>query len=80
MCRPISDKTQDLRVLVEKFSDEQVDRIRSEESKTRLSILFYSIIGNFMMLTKQNMKLMEIFTETLDSKNTDCESSDNDLD
>jgi len=80
MCRPISEKTQDLRILVEEFSDEQVSRIRSEESKTRLSILFYSIIGNFMMLTKQNVKLMEIFAETLDSKSSDCQSPDNDLD
>ncbi len=79
MCKSISNKTTELRVLVEELNEQQVSRIRSEESKTRLSILFYSILGNFMMLTKQNMNLMEIFADTLDSKNTDCSSPAEDL-
>ncbi len=79
MSKPISERTNELILLVEKLNEEQVNRIRSEESKTRLSILFYSILGNFMMLTKQNMKLMEIFSDALQRKNTDFESADNDI-
>ena len=43
---------------------DQLERIRNEESKTRLTILYYSIIGNAMMLSKQNLKILEIFDES----------------
>ena len=54
----------ELRELARKLNDEQIERIRNGESKTRLSILFYAIVGNAMMLSKQNLKLIEIFAET----------------
>ncbi len=48
-----------------KQNDEQIDRIRSGESKTRLSILSYAIMGNAMMLSKQCLRMIEIFRDTL---------------
>ncbi|GAB4329455.1 MAG: hypothetical protein Kow0037_04610 [Calditrichia bacterium] len=53
-----------LRAFAENLNHKQIERIRSGESKTRLSILFYAIVGNFMMISKQNLKLMEIFHDS----------------
>ncbi len=53
-----------LRRLARKLHREQLRRIRDDSSKTRLSILFYSIIGNSMNLSKQTLKLLEIFGES----------------
>jgi hypothetical protein len=38
--------------------------IIDDTSKTRLSLLYYAILGNCLMLTKQNIKLLEIFNES----------------
>lgn len=54
----------DLRNLARKLNEAQVSRIQDDSSKTRLSILYYAIIGNAMMLSKQNLRLMEIFNES----------------
>ena len=54
----------ELREIAERLNKQQIERIRRNESKTRLSILFYAIVGNAMMLSKQNLKLIEIFAET----------------
>ncbi|MBN2425428.1 MAG: inorganic phosphate transporter, partial [Calditrichaceae bacterium] len=58
-------KLNQLRDLSEKFNKNQVERIRNDSSKTRLSILFYAFLGNFMMLSKQSIKLLEVFSITL---------------
>ncbi|MDP8207801.1 MAG: inorganic phosphate transporter [Candidatus Electryonea clarkiae] len=52
-----------LRELAEHLNQNQIERVQSRESKTRLTILYYSIIGNAMMMSKQNIKLIEIFSE-----------------
>lgn len=54
-----------LRRIVDEFNANQIARIRNDASKTRLSILFYAISGNCVMMAKQNVKLLEIFNETL---------------
>ncbi len=53
-----------MRKLADQFNQNQIERIRTEESKTRLSILFYAIVGNCIMIGKQNIKLLEIFNES----------------
>ncbi len=65
----IEKQLKDMRNLADQFHIRQIDRIQDDTSKTRLSILFYAIIGNCIMLGKQNLKLLEIFQEafTLDS-------------
>ena len=57
-------KDKELRALSKKFNQSQIERITDETSKTRLTILFYTIVGNAMMLSKQNLKLLEIFEES----------------
>ena len=53
-----------MRKLADQFNLDQIERIRSDTSKTRLSILFYAIVGNCIMIGKQNIKLLEIFNES----------------
>ncbi len=54
-------KDAELRALANELNVRQVARIGDNSSKTRLSILYYGIVGNAMMLSKQNLELMEIF-------------------
>jgi Na+/phosphate symporter len=63
----VIDKNLELRALADELNLNQIERIRNGESKTRLSILFYSIVGNAIMISKQNMKLMENFAEAFGS-------------
>ncbi len=53
-----------LRELVDDYNANQIERIRNDSSKTRLSILFYAISGNCVMMAKQNVKLLDIFNES----------------
>jgi len=60
----IIDLYQYIRDLADEFNKIQIERIRNDASKTRLSLLYYGILGNCLMLTKQNIKLLEIFNES----------------
>ncbi|MFH2067126.1 MAG: inorganic phosphate transporter [Pseudomonadota bacterium] len=60
----IIDQYQYMRELANRFNRNQIERIRNDTSKTRLSILYYAIIGNCIMMAKQNIKLLEIFNES----------------
>ena len=60
----IIDLYQHLRELADQYNKVQIERIRNDTSKTRLSLLYYAIVGNCLMLTKQNIKLLEIFNES----------------
>jgi hypothetical protein len=60
----IIDQYQYMRNMADQFNRIQAGRIRDETSKTRLSILYYAIMGNCLMMTKQNIKLLEIFNES----------------
>jgi phosphate/sulfate permease len=57
-------KDNDLRKLARALNKRQTLRIQDDSSKTRLSILYYAIIGNAMMISKQNLRLLEIFNES----------------
>jgi phosphate/sulfate permease len=69
-CHHIGEQFHYLRELVDDYNANQIRRIRDESSKTRLSIMFYSISGNCVMMAKQTVKLLEIFNEAfpLDDK------------
>jgi len=54
----------DLRAYAAELNARQLPRIKDITSKTRLSILYYAIVGNAMMLSKQNLELLEIFDES----------------
>jgi phosphate/sulfate permease len=60
----IVDQYRYMRELADQFNQNQIERIRTDTSKTRLSILYYAIIGNCIMMSKQNIKLLEIFNES----------------
>ncbi len=62
-CQEIVEQFHYLRELVDDFNANQIERIRNDSSKTRLSILFYAISGNCVMMAKQLVKLLEIFNE-----------------
>ncbi|MEZ4484707.1 MAG: inorganic phosphate transporter [Syntrophotaleaceae bacterium] len=57
----LAEKDARLRVLAAGLNGKQAARIHDNTSKTRLSILYYAIVGNAMMLSKQNLELLEIF-------------------
>ena len=53
-----------MKTLADQMNFEQIKRIQDNSSKTRLSILFYAIVGDCLMLVKQNIKLLEILNES----------------
>jgi len=63
-CQEAVEQFHYLRELVDDFNENQIKRIRDDSSKTRLSILFYAISGNCVMMAKQNVKLLDIFNES----------------
>jgi phosphate/sulfate permease len=60
----IVDQYANLRDKADQFNQVQIERIFTNTSKTRLSILFYAIVGDCIMMAKQNIKLIEIFNES----------------
>ncbi|WDP92672.1 MAG: inorganic phosphate transporter [Desulfobacter sp.] len=62
-CNHIGAQFHYLRELVDDYNANQIRRIQSTSSKTRLSIMFYAISGNCVMMAKQVVKLLEIFNE-----------------
>ncbi|PIE63412.1 MAG: phosphate:sodium symporter [Desulfobacter postgatei] len=67
-CNHIAARFHYLRDLVDEYNANQIARIREESSKTRLSIMYYAISGNCVMMSKQTVKLLEIFNEALPPK------------
>lgn len=53
-----------LKGLVEEYDGNQIKRIRSGESKTRLSILFYGINNACLKISEQALQLLTTFDET----------------
>lgn len=45
------------------FNKNQINRIQRTQSKTRLSILYYGLLGNCEKITNQTISLLEIFRE-----------------
>lgn len=62
----IVEQYENMQILADQMNFEQIKRIQDDSSKTRLSILFYSIVGDCLMLVKQNIKLLEILNESFD--------------
>jgi phosphate/sulfate permease len=63
-CQDAVEQYHYLRELVDDYNENQIKRIRDDSSKTRLSILFYAISGNSVMMAEQNIKLLDIFNES----------------
>jgi len=56
-------KNQTLNELIDNLDKRQVERIQQPDSKTRLSIMYYAIIGNCIVISRQNIKLLEVFNQ-----------------
>jgi len=54
----------ELKQLLDDFDGNQVARIRTRASKTRLSILFYGINNACLKISEQTLQLLTIFEET----------------
>jgi phosphate/sulfate permease len=61
----LQEKYRNLRTLAQEFNAEQVERIDDDTSKTRHSILYYAVLGNGLMLSKQVVRLLGIFDQSL---------------
>jgi phosphate/sulfate permease len=61
----IGENNRDLRMLVDEFDKNQVMRIQDNRSKTRLSILFYSLVWDSLKIAEQTTYLFDVFIESL---------------
>lgn len=57
-----------LKEMIEKFDRNQIKRIQTEQSKTRLSILFYALSGNSQKICDQAVNLLSAFRDTFRPK------------
>jgi hypothetical protein len=64
-------------MLVNEFDQNQIMRIQANRSKTRLSILFYSLVWDSLKIAEQATRLFEIFDESLriEAPPTDSETA-----
>jgi len=57
----VYEKYEKLKEVAATFGERQSERIRNDVSKTRLSILFYALVGNAIMLARQTVRLLEVY-------------------
>ncbi len=60
----LTKKDDELRLLSRRLNQDQSARVQDGRSKTRLSILYYAIVGNAIMISRQNLRLLEIFNRS----------------
>jgi Na+/phosphate symporter len=60
----VFEKDKKLQELADSLNEKQIYRIVSDESKTRLSILFYAILENSLRLSKHSLRLLRLFEES----------------
>lgn len=65
-----AEKDRQLRELARELNEAQIRRIEEGSSKTRLSILYYAIVGNLLMLSKQSLRLLRSFEDSLAERKT----------
>ncbi len=66
----IEDINTKLKETAAQLDENQIKRIQDETSKTRLSILFYGIIGDSLKISEQTINLLNIFRESFKAKLT----------
>jgi phosphate/sulfate permease len=69
-CDEIAAKNRDLRILVDEFDQHQIMRIQDNLSKTRLSILFYSLAWDSLKIAEQTTQLLTVFRECWEVENS----------
>ncbi len=69
----IAENNRTLRMLVNEFDQNQIMRIQDNRSKTRLSILFYSLVWDSLKIAEQTTHLFDVFIESLRIDGTEAE-------
>lgn len=64
-CKDIARMNRELRILVEEFDENQVLRIQNNTSKTRLSILFYSLVWDSLKIAEHTTHVLTVFEESM---------------
>lgn len=64
-CHAIAELNRELRILVEEFDENQVMRIQNNSSKTRLSILFYSLVWDSLKIAEHTTHVLTVFQESM---------------
>jgi hypothetical protein len=63
--RAIAASVDHLESMVRAYDQNQIARIQRNLSKTRLSILFYSMVWNSSKIARETLKLLDVFGETM---------------
>jgi hypothetical protein len=64
----IANQCRKLKNLVTEFDKNQIKRIQDAESKTRLSILYYSLMEDCLKIAERTQDLLDIFRESFPTK------------
>jgi len=64
-CSEISSRNREMRMLVDEFDENQVLRIQDNTSKTRLSILFYSLAWDALKIAENATHVLEVFEDSI---------------
>ncbi|MEX1311659.1 MAG: inorganic phosphate transporter [Candidatus Sulfomarinibacteraceae bacterium] len=64
-CSEISGRNREIRLLVDDFDENQVKRIQDNASKTRLSILFYSLAWDALKIAESATHVLAVFEESM---------------
>ena len=68
---PIEETRKHIRKLVTKLNRSQIERVRNESSKTRLSILYYGFLRDSMQIAEHTLHLLEIFSLFVQKRSAD---------
>jgi len=75
-CSEIAVKNREIRMLVDEFDENQVLRIQDNSSKTRLSILFYSLAWDALKIAESATHVLEVFEDSISAAETIDEIKD----
>ena len=64
-CSEIATRNREIRILVDEFDENQVLRIQDNSSKTRLSILFYSLAWDALKIAESATHVLTVFEESM---------------
>jgi hypothetical protein len=68
-----------LNQLARELDESQVQRIQDNTSRTRLSILYYALIGNCKVISRQNLKLLRIFQDSFSVGPAACPAEEKEI-
>ena len=64
-CSEISSRNREIRLLVDEFDENQVMRIQDNASKTRLSILYYSLAWDALKIAESATHVLAVFEDAM---------------